>query len=373
MSQIRYLIDRIRSLGPRYHRIMQYVTGSMMKFTAEKARGMLESYWHNPKSSCYEEKEIAEASGKYDCSIIIPVYNTEKFIDACLRSVIEQTTDFAVQIIVVDDGSTDHSGILLKKYEDIPDLTVIHQRNKGLSGARNTGIRNSDGKYLLFVDSDDRLCGKDAIEKLLSTAFQYDADIVDGNYISVSVDGSPNYEVKKYIDERVDPRGTLFGHACGKVYARHLFRHLRFPENYWFEDSVNAQIIFPMARKVYTISDVIYEYTSNPVSITHTAAGNPKSLDSLYITEALLKDKVMFGLKLDSKDLNYFLKMVRLTYARTEACDVTIVKSVFKVQCELYRQFENIKPCDVKNQDLENALRTEDYRAYLRAVWKLVK
>lgn len=373
MNQIRCLTDRIRSMGPKSHRIMQYVLGSMMNFSVEKARNRLELYWHDSKSSCFEENEISKASGKYDCSIIIPVYNTEKFIDACIKSVIEQVTDYTVQIIVIDDGSTDHTGELLKKYENIPDLTVIHQNNAGLSGARNTGIRNSDGKYLLFVDSDDRLHGKNAVDKLLTVAFQYDADIVDGNYVSVSIDGTINYEVNKYRDERVAPQKTLFGHACGKIYARHLFRHLRFPEKYWFEDSVNAQIIFPMAQKVYTISDIIYEYTSNPVSITHTTAGNPKSLDSLYITEALLKDKSRFGLELDSKDLRYFLKMVRLTYARTEACKVVIVRSVFIVQCELYQQFDKVRSVDEKDRELERALRNRDFKGYLRAVWKAAK
>lgn len=200
MNQIRHLVTRIRGVGPKYHRIMQYMAGGMLKFTTETARERLESYWHDQKSSCYEEKELHGASGKYDCSVIIPAYNTGKFIDACLKSVIEQITAFAVQIIVVNDGSTDSTGKLLKKYEKIPDITVIHQENKGLSGARNTGIRNSDGKYLLFVDSDDRLYGKNAIQKLLTVAFQHDADIVDGNYVSVSVDGTTNCEVKKYFD-----------------------------------------------------------------------------------------------------------------------------------------------------------------------------
>lgn len=102
---------------------------------------------------------------------------------------------------------------MLKKYENIPDLTIIHQNSAGLSGARNTRIRNSDGKYLLFVDSDDRLQGKNAVDKLFTVAFQYDADIVDGNYISVSVDGTVNSEVKKYFEGEVDPWETLFGHA----------------------------------------------------------------------------------------------------------------------------------------------------------------
>ena len=216
LKEIRDLTGRLRSMGPKYHRIMQYVLGSMMNFSAEKARNRLEAYWHDPKSSCWKENEISEASGKYDCSIIIPAYNTEKFIDGCLKSVIEQTTDYAVQIIVVNDGSTDRTGELLKKYENIPDLTVIHQNNKGLSGARNTGIRNSDGKYLLFVDSDDRLHGENAGDKLLTAAFKNDADIVDGNYVSVAVDGTINYEVKKYSEGGGGPAGNSFWPCVGK-------------------------------------------------------------------------------------------------------------------------------------------------------------
>lgn len=345
----------------------------MMIFSTEKAREKLEAYWHDPKSSCYETEELSEASGKYDCSVIIPAYNIEKFIEACLESVLEQITDFSVQIIVVNDGSTDRTGELLDKYERIPHVSVIHQKNRGLSGARNTGIENSDGKYLFFLDSDDRLHGKNALDRLLTTAFRYDADIVDGNYISVSEDRMLNYEVRKYSDERVDPRGNLFGHACGKVYARRLFRHLRFPEKYWFEDSVNAQIIFPMAKSVYTISDVVYEYTRNPDSITHTAAGKSKAVDSLYITEALMKDKALFGLELDSLDRRYFLKMIRLTYARTEAGGAAVAKSIFCVQCELYRQFENIEPENTENLDLARALQNRNYRAYLWSIWKASK
>ena len=217
MKEIHDLTGRLRSMGSKYHRIMQYVLGSMMNFSAEEARNRLEAYWHDPKSSCWEENEISEASGKYDCSIIIPAYNTEKFIEGCLKSVIEQTTDYAVQIIVVNDGSTDRTGELLKKYENIPDLTVIHQNNKGLSGARNTGIRNSDGKYLMFVDSDDRLHGENAVDKLLTAAFKNDADIVDGNYASVAVDGTINYEVKKY-SEGGWTRGKLFLAMCGEKF-----------------------------------------------------------------------------------------------------------------------------------------------------------
>ena len=99
------------------------------------------------------EKEIP------DVSIIIPTYNVEKYIQQCLDSVISQRTNFRFHVICINDGSTDNTGLLLKKYENAENVTIIHQKNKGFSGARNVGLRKTNGKYIMFVDSDDFIPG----------------------------------------------------------------------------------------------------------------------------------------------------------------------------------------------------------------------
>ena len=110
-------------------------------------------------------------------SVIIPVYNVEKYLSKCIESVLEQ--DFSdYEIILIDDGSTDTSGKLCDEYaENYSAIKVIHQQNKGLGGARNTGIEAAEGQYLLFVDSDDYI--RDNIMTFLyDTAVCNDSDIV---------------------------------------------------------------------------------------------------------------------------------------------------------------------------------------------------
>lgn len=110
-------------------------------------------------------------------SIIVPIYGTEKYLPACIESICKQTYK-KLQIILVDDNSPDRCPEICDAYaEKDPRIMVIHQENKGVSGARNTGIHHATGEYIMFVDSDDELY-PDAVNVLLHDAYKYDADIV---------------------------------------------------------------------------------------------------------------------------------------------------------------------------------------------------
>ena len=151
---------------------------------------------HHPKGEFREIiKEISADNGEtcicdrillrkkylYDVGIIVPVYNAEQHIAECLDSILGQNTDFTFHVIIINDGSTDGSRKILRKYEERPNVTVIDQENKGHSGARNTGLENCFGKYVTFVDADDRL-PVNAIEILMKKAVKGDFDIVGGGY-----------------------------------------------------------------------------------------------------------------------------------------------------------------------------------------------
>lgn len=123
---------------------------------AEEAVALLESFSPNPGSSCIERKKFGS---EYDLEVIIPAYNVEKYIQQCLDSVISQKTNFSFHVTCINDGSTDNTGLLLKKYENTENVSIIHQENKGFSGARNVGLRKTNGKYIMFVDSDDFIPG----------------------------------------------------------------------------------------------------------------------------------------------------------------------------------------------------------------------
>ena len=121
-------------------------------------------------------------------SIIIPVYNQEKYLDKCINSVIRQSYD-DLECILVDDGSTDNSPEICDKYEKKDDrIKVFHQPNSGVSKARNVGLANAKGEWITFADSDDYL-EQHAFQTYIDAAIKYQADVVRGGYFREYDDG----------------------------------------------------------------------------------------------------------------------------------------------------------------------------------------
>jgi glycosyltransferase involved in cell wall biosynthesis len=112
-----------------------------------------------------------------DVSIIIPVYNTAKYLKRCVQSVIEQE-EISKEIILVDDGSTDDSPSICDNYsEQYPYITTIHTKNSGPSTAKNIGFKKASGRYVAFIDSDDKVC-KNMFAKMLHSGNNHNADII---------------------------------------------------------------------------------------------------------------------------------------------------------------------------------------------------
>lgn len=167
-------------------------------------------------------------------SIIIPVYNTEKYLEKCVDSVLTQTyTDF--EIILVDDGSKDKSSIICDKYSSKDArVRVVHKTNGGVSSARNTGLDICRGEYVMFVDSDDWL-DPDFCEKLMSKA--EGADLVAGGYTMVDKSGKSEYALKNRTIIFPEQLGTnfdelyqknFFNAPFSKIYKRDLIVNQRF-------------------------------------------------------------------------------------------------------------------------------------------------
>lgn len=128
---------------------------------------LLHSYSADPGYSCIHKHEFAAPD--CDVEVIVPCYNVERYVCQCLDSIISQQTHYSFFITIVNDGSTDSTRSHLAKYEHLTNVRVIDQSNTGLSGARNAGIRQAHGRYLLFVDSDDVLV-PGAIDSLMRMA-----------------------------------------------------------------------------------------------------------------------------------------------------------------------------------------------------------
>lgn len=237
----------------------------------------------------------------FDLSVIIPFYKTEQYAVECIRSVLSQDTSFRYETILIDDGSPDGCPAILDSYRDRPNTQVIHQSNSGVSAARNRGIRASRGRYILFFDSDDILC-PGAIEALMSAAIGDRADIVEGSFRTMTKKGIVKRRYRR--EAKLGSRGEgMSGYVGGKVYRKELFAKVCFPEGYWFEDTIIASLLFPMASVTKTIEQDVFLYRTNPTGATFGSAADPKSIDSLYVTEAVIEACDELGLDIPKRSM----------------------------------------------------------------------
>ena len=234
-------------------------------------------------SSCWK---LQQCENTYDLSVIIPFYKTERYAKECIDSVLSQICDYRVEVLLINDGSPDGCGEILDGYADRENVVVFHRKNGGVAAAGNAGIEAAHGEYLMFVDSDDVLA-EGAIQALMAAAQTHKADIVEGSHQTITVDGKRQkiYPQK----EKVSSGGEdLFGYPWGKVLRKDLFRDVCFPEGFWYEDTIMATLIHPKACTTVTIPDLVAYYRMNPKGQTSSGTGNPKSIDTLYVTEDIL-------------------------------------------------------------------------------------
>ena len=240
-----------------------------------------------------KNNQVFLSSTKYDLSIIVPIYNAEKYLDDCLQSLINQQTKLKYEIILVNDGSTDNSESIIKKYcNKYNFINYIYQDNSGCSAARNTGIYISSGLYLTFVDADDIIDSK-FVSFLIEKAKQMDLDIIQCNYRYFLSSPIPD-KIKKPLFHFANAK-NLYCFPWGHVYKRDLFRDCIFPENYLFEDTINLGILFKKAKRIGKLSNNLYNYRiNNAASITGKLLQEKNKytvLQTLYITDEIFKNK----------------------------------------------------------------------------------
>lgn len=205
-----------------------------------------------------------------DVSIIIPVYNVEKYIEQCLESVINQKTKYSYEIICINDGSTDGTSKILEKYKD--NLKIINTSNNGPGAARNLGIKNSTGKYLMFVDGDDYVV-ENFVEKMLDTLKKEEADVVICNFCrftnKTEIEKVNKGQYKVYYKSSINEVLLMEFHSCNKIFKRELIEKNKYPEDIYFEDVVAISKAIIDANKIVKIEDYLYYYRRTINSITN--------------------------------------------------------------------------------------------------------
>ena len=231
-------------------------------------------------------------------SIIVPVYNAEEFLEKCLMSLKNQTLK-DIEILLVDDGSTDNSYEICKSFEASDSrIRVFKQENSGQSAARNRALSVSKGEYIAFADSDDWVdC--DFYEKLLEAAIRYGADIACGSVIREKKSAGKirvNYkEEKVYLraQEKIDAAGVPnMCYVWNKVYRAGFLKSidLRFVNGMVFEDTDFVTRAVYYSNKIVTVPNTYYHYWTNENSTVRTMrSSDKKRLDSLRSKKSVLE------------------------------------------------------------------------------------
>ncbi|MBX9987786.1 glycosyltransferase [Priestia aryabhattai] len=236
-------------------------------------------------------------------SIIVPIYNVQAYLERCIESLINQTYK-NIEIILVNDGSTDNCKNICELYKQRDDrIVVVHKENGGLSSARNAGIEIATGKYIAFVDSDDWVSIH--MYKILTNLIEkYQADVAECEYLrtdsllnSVNNDTSNNNVIS--VKNNVEALFLHFGNSkfqqvvWNKIYKRTLFKEIRFPVGKIHEDEFITYKIIYNAKKLVSISEQLYYYFER----TNSIMGEGFSLKTLDRLEAFEEKERFFRSK----------------------------------------------------------------------------
>ena len=227
-------------------------------------------------------------------TIVIPIYQVEQYLPACLDSIVAQTfKDFIC--ILVDDGTKDRCNEIADEYAAVyPQIfTTVHQKNMGLSGARNTGIAMAKSKYIMFLDSDD-VAEPDFCKALYEAIERYDADIVECGFVEFYPDGRevrvhPVLKGSYQVHENPMCMMNFTITAWNKIYKRSLFDDVRYPLGLIYEDTGTTPLLMARSERVASISDCLVRYRQRENSIM---ASLDKRIFQLYnIATGLIEDQ----------------------------------------------------------------------------------
>ncbi|MGU3499866.1 glycosyltransferase family 2 protein [Mycobacterium sp. C31M] len=283
--------------------------------------------------SCGVELELLP--DELDASILIPAYNAEAYLAECVDSALLQDTVFRYEIIVVDDGSTDETRSILHEYRNCDKVSVIRVANEGVASARNRAITRARGKYLMFLDSDDRL-ERNSVELLIGAAVSTQADIVQGGYLVIDGVGKVTGDVRyDSFTSGVPPAGRhLSGYPWGKAIRKSMFETVRFPDGMDFEDTIFSLLLFPLCGRYTTLSEPVYNYRDNPDGITRKVLRSASALDAFWIVSVLLEQRKRLGIPVDERLLDTVeFQFGELLWLRLAGQDPRVLRMVFSAAC----------------------------------------
>ena len=256
-------------------------------------------------------------------SVIVPVYNTEKYLTDCIESILSQTYQ-DIEVLLIDDGSQDKSGDICDFYQQKDArVKVIHKRNEGVSSARNKGLSICRGEYVTFVDADDYV-DKDYLKCLYYNLQENNAEISVCNFVCVFEDGREQEEnhiesKRMLLNENLNFCQNMFLYTvCGTLFKKENLENLFFSTDIFVgEDSLFMAEVIKKASVLYYDKKILYKYRMNQNSVMHVK--NIKKLETVLTAW----DRIAFMQKMDS--IGYkSAKMVALRWCRRIAAEMKL-------------------------------------------------
>lgn len=303
-------------------------------------------------------------------SVIVPIYNCEKYIEKCIKSIMYQTFK-SFELILINDGSTDSSLEICKKYSCIDKrIVLINQKNVGVSKTREKGISLANGKYIFFIDSDDYI-NKNCLETMFKSINESKADIVCCNSVNFGADVKEPVNIKS--DEIITDKERIYDdyflryrYTCtlwGKLFNKNILKKLDFPNMRYAEDTFLILKIFNQAEKIHLIKYIGYNYRIQSQSVSNTLD------DYTKLTDILKRDRLACDIcrnlkkSLKQKAFNNFsddLYALVVLYAREK--DVKILE---KINNAIYINYNYIKKYVKKNGIKLKIVKAFCYNRYL--------
>lgn len=293
-------------------------------------------------------------------SIVVPVYNVEKLIERSLMSLVNQTFG-SYEVILVNDESTDNTMDIVKKVVNLkPDVfRIINQKNTGVSGARNNGLKHATGKYIYFMDSDDYLADT-TLELMHEYAENNNLDLLIDGFETVTEDGSflrsfdVNFDKKYQVIVPLESKELFFmeNSVWNKLFLKEVItdNNIQFEEGLWYEDLLFIRQYYIYSKRAMIITTNSYRYVQHPESIM-SSMGSIKNFQILIIFEKLIKFYREHDLLEDFSEYIEFIAIQNIILATV----VRLSKAKeFDYALDMKKKFTTMFPKYKKNRFINN-------------------
>lgn len=319
-----------------------------IELTFEDAHRIInEAYPHPTSQPEYDDRGVDKS---IDLSVIVPVYNYADIIYDNISSVINQKTKYCFELIIVDDGSTDGAGEIIRQFESDDRVKIITQKNGGIAVARNTGLNHARGKYIMFVDCDD-IVHDDIVETLMDEAYRGNFDMVmcahnlvkerGGVTLDVIPNVYPDRNLLRYYNN--NKIMNLAGLPWCKVYKHELWKNVRYFPGYWHEDNIIQFLIFMQQPKYKYIPKIEYEYKWYEKNFSHVQGdtANIKSIDVYWILTDIIEKYHSMGLPVNAAFYTLLLTHLSLYYySCINQLNDELITALFELGRELYLKYK---------------------------------